>query len=69
MRRLARHIEQLLYSVSDVARMIGFSRSKTYEMIQARKMKSIVVEGRIRVKRSDLLAWIDGAAGDAELRS
>ena len=61
MRRLARHIEQLLYSVSEVAKMIGFSRSKTYEMIQARKIESIVVEGRIRVKRSDLLAWIDGA--------
>ena len=61
MRRLARHIEQLLYSVSDVAKMIGFSRSKTYEMIQARKIESIVVEGRIKVKRSDLLAWIDGA--------
>ena len=61
MRRLARHIEQLLYSVSDVAKMIGLSRTKTYEMIPARKIESIVVEGRIRVKRSDLLAWIDGA--------
>ena len=61
MRRLT-HVEQLLYSVSDVAKMIGFSRSKAYEMIQAGKIPYIVVEGRIRVRRSDLLAWIDGAS-------
>jgi excisionase family DNA binding protein len=39
---------------------INFSRSKVYEMIQDKKIPCIVVEGRIRVRRKDLLAWIDG---------
>ena len=60
MRRLTRHIEPLLYSVTDLARAINFSRSKVYEMIQDNKIPYIVVEGRIRVRRKDLLAWIDG---------
>ena len=62
MRRLTRHVEQLLYRVVDVGRMIGFGRSKTYEMIRARKIPYIIVEGRIGVRRSDLLAWIDAAS-------
>ena len=59
MRRLTRDIEPLLYSVTDLARTIGFSRSKVYEMIQNKKTPYIVVEGRIRVRRRDLIAWID----------
>ena len=62
MRRLTRHVEQLLYRVVDVGRAIGFGRSKTYEMIRAGKIRHIIVEGRIRVRRSDLLAWIDAAS-------
>jgi len=61
MRRLTRHVEQLLFSVKDVAMMIGFGRSKTYEMLRARKIPYIIVEKRIRVRRSDLLRWIDAA--------
>jgi excisionase family DNA binding protein len=61
MRRLTRHVEQLLFSVKDVAMMIGFGRTKTYEMLRARKIPYIIVEKRIRVRRSDLLRWIDAA--------
>ena len=61
MRRLTRHVEQLLFSVKDVAMMIGFGRTKTYEMLRARKIPYIIVENRIRVRRSDLLRWIDAA--------
>jgi excisionase family DNA binding protein len=60
MRRLTRHIEPLLYSVTDLASAINFSRSKVYEMIKDKQIPYIVVEGRIRVRRKDLLAWIDG---------
>ena len=60
MRRLTRHIEPLLYIVTDLARAINFSRSKVYEMIRDKKIPYIVVEGRITVRRRDLLAWIDG---------
>ena len=62
MRMLHRKPEPMLYSVSDVARMIRFSRSKTYEMIRDGKIPHIVVEDRIRVRHKDLLAWINGAS-------
>jgi excisionase family DNA binding protein len=52
----------MLYSISEVARMIGFSRTKTYEMIRGGKIPHIVVEKRMRVRRQDLKAWIDGAS-------
>ena len=59
MQRL-KQIEQLLFSVSEVARMIGFSRSKTYEMIRDGIIPYSVLAGRIRVRRKDLDAWING---------
>jgi hypothetical protein len=62
MRRLAWYIERMLYSVSDVATMIGFSRSKTEEMIRTGKMAHVVIEGGIRVRCRDLLAWIGGCS-------
>jgi excisionase family DNA binding protein len=54
--------EPMLYSVSDVARIIRFSRSKTYEMIRGGKIPHIVVEDRIRVRHKNLLAWINRAS-------
>jgi excisionase family DNA binding protein len=59
---LHRDTEPMLYSISEVARMIGFSRTKTYEMIRGGKIPHIVVEKRMRVRRQDLKAWIDGAS-------
>jgi excisionase family DNA binding protein len=60
MRKPSRHVEQLLYSVSHAARMIGFSRSKTYEMIRDGIIPHIVIDGLIRVRLKDLQALIDG---------
>ena len=51
-------VQQLLYSVTQVAKMIGFSRSKTYQMVQDGKIPSITVEGRTRVTREALNKWI-----------
>ena len=51
-------IEPLLFSVSHVAKLIGFSRTTTYELVQAGKIPSILVEGRLRVTRQALDAWI-----------
>jgi excisionase family DNA binding protein len=51
-------IQPMLYTVTQVAKLIGFSRTKTYQLVQRRRIPSIVVEGKIRVLRSALLAWI-----------
>jgi excisionase family DNA binding protein len=53
-----RPIEPLLLSVSHVAKLIGFSRTKTYEMVQSGKIPSILVENRLRITRHALYAWI-----------
>jgi excisionase family DNA binding protein len=55
-------IEPLLFSVSHVAKLIGFSRTTTYELVQAGTIPSILVEGRLRVTRQDLDAWIARAS-------
>lgn len=51
-------IEPLLLSVTHVAKLIGFGRTKTYELVQSGKIPSIEVEGRLRVTRQALDAWI-----------
>jgi excisionase family DNA binding protein len=58
MRTYTGPIEPLLLSVTHVAKLIGFSRTKTYELVQAGKIPSILVEGRLRVTRQALDAWI-----------
>src|SRR5215469_9024847 len=45
MKRLKRYVEPLLFNVNDVATMIGFSRSETYEIIREGVLPHIVVEG------------------------
>lgn len=59
MRTTSDSIQQILFSVPQVAKLIGFSRTKTYELIQVGRIPSIVVEGRTRVTRKALDAWID----------
>jgi excisionase family DNA binding protein len=62
MRTPKRHIQPLLYSVTEVARLIGFGRTATYEMIRLGTIPSIVVAGRTRVRREVLAAWIESEA-------
>jgi excisionase family DNA binding protein len=57
-----RPIEPLLLSVSHVAKLIGFSRTTTYELVKTGKIPSILVEGKLRVTRQDLYAWIAQAS-------
>ena len=59
MRSYINTVQPLLFSVSTVAKMIGFSRTKTYQMVQERKIPSIIVEGKLRITRQALLEWID----------
>jgi len=58
MRRATDSIQPILFSVPQVAKLIGFSRTKTYELVQAGKIPSIIVEGRTRVTRNAIDAWI-----------
>jgi excisionase family DNA binding protein len=58
MRHSTADIEPLLFSVPQVAKLIGFSRTKTYELVQSRKIPSIMVEGKTRVTRKALETWI-----------
>jgi excisionase family DNA binding protein len=38
--------------------MLGFGRTKTYELVQKGKIPSIMVKGKLRVTRQALDAWI-----------
>lgn len=58
MRNHAADVDPLLFSVPQIAKMIGFSRTKTYELVQSGKIPSILVEGRTRVTRKALEIWI-----------
>jgi excisionase family DNA binding protein len=59
MRSYINTVQPLLFSIPTVAKMIGFSRTKTYQMVQERKIPSIIVEGKLRITRQALLEWID----------
>jgi len=58
MRNPSGSVEPLLFSVDQVAKLIGFSRTKTYEMVQSGKIPSILVENRLKITRQALDAWI-----------
>jgi excisionase family DNA binding protein len=62
MRTPKRHIQPLLYSVPEVAKLIGFARTPTYEMVRSGQIPSIIVAGRIRVRSAALAAWIESEA-------
>jgi excisionase family DNA binding protein len=62
MRTHTEPIEPLLFSVTRVAKLIGFSRTKTYALVQAGRIPSIQVEGRLRVTRQSLDEWIAQAS-------
>jgi excisionase family DNA binding protein len=60
MRKPNHQVQPMLLSPREVATMIGFSRSKTYEMIRDGEIPHIVLGGLIRVRLKDLQALIDG---------
>jgi excisionase family DNA binding protein len=69
MRNNSSSVEPLLYSVTQVAKLIGFSRTKTYELVQASKIPSIQIEGRTRITREALEAWIERQSHATSARS
>jgi len=59
MGKMKRYFDRMLYSPTEVARLINFGRTRVYELIKLGKIPSIKVDGRTRVRRKDLDAWIE----------
>ena len=48
-----------LFSVEEVSRALGVSRSGVYNLINSRELKAIKLESRTMIKMSDLVAFVD----------
>lgn len=51
---------RLAYSVPEVAKLIGISKSKIWELIRTGALNSVKICGRRVVRHSDLLALLAG---------
>ncbi|MCV0387874.1 MAG: helix-turn-helix domain-containing protein [Nitrobacter sp.] len=51
---------RLAYSVPEVAKLIGISKSKIWELIRSGELSSVKICGRRVVRHSDLLALLAG---------
>ena len=52
-------MENLLLKVPEVARSLGISRAKVYELIAAGILTSVRIDGCRRVRATDLRAYVD----------
>jgi excisionase family DNA binding protein len=50
--------QEILLRGNDVARILNISRSKAYTLIQSGEIASVRLGGSVRVRPSDLLAFI-----------
>ena len=55
-------MERLLYKPSEAAEVLGFGRSKVYELLASGELPSIRVGGSIRVPVDLLREWATGKA-------
>lgn len=55
-------MEPLLYSVPETAELLGIGRSKTYELIAARKILTVTIGRRRLVKAESVRAIANGEA-------
>ena len=51
-------MESLLLKVPEVARSLGISRAKVYELIAAQDLPSVKIDGCRRVRAADLRAFV-----------
>ncbi|WP_292962643.1 helix-turn-helix domain-containing protein [Nitrobacter sp.] len=51
---------RLAYSVPEVAKLIGISKSKIWELIRSGELSSVKICGRRIVRHSDLLVLLAG---------
>lgn len=51
--------DKLLYRVSEAAEVLGLGRSKTYALMQSGALHSVKIDGARRIRRADLMAYVD----------
>ena len=52
-------MEALLLKVPEAAAQLGLSRAKLYELLSSGALPSVRVDGCRRIRRSDLLAYVE----------
>jgi excisionase family DNA binding protein len=50
---------QLLYRVRDAAKVLGLSERKVWDLLTRRELTAVKVDGATRIKRSELLRFIE----------
>ena len=58
--------EKLAYRVSEVAELLGMSRSGVYALVVSRTLPSVRLGGSIRVPADALRAWLKEQAGQEQ---
>lgn len=56
-------MEKLLLRPEEAARLLGIGRSTVYELIATKQLPSIRIGRAIRVRREDVLEWIERTRG------
>lgn len=51
--------EKLLYRVTEVAHYLSLSRSKTYELVRAGHLPCVRIDGVLRVRGADVVAYVE----------
>ncbi len=59
-------MEKLLLRPTEAAELISVSRSRIYELLANKTIKSIRIGRSVRVPMDDLKAWIIEQAGDSD---
>ncbi len=59
-------MEPLLLRVNEVARLLGVSRSTAYAIVATGELPSVRLGRAVRVRRTDLEAWLSQKAVAAE---
>ena len=54
--------ERLLLTPEEVGHLLGLGRSMIYQMIRSGEIPSVKVSKTIKVRRTDLVRYIDGLA-------
>jgi len=53
-----------LYTIKDIAELVGISETEIINLIMQKKLKAIRIDKAVRIKESDLNAFLDFFVGD-----
>lgn len=57
----------LMLSVSQVAKVLGISRTSTYDLVKEKDFPSITIGSRIVVPKEELILWIKNQVKNKEV--